>query len=194
MESKQNFGAYILRRRKELGLTQREFADRLYVTESAVSASVTLVPVLAEKHRGLVTLGAFTASLELLLWEGCRYANGDWFPLPALPGVLLGMILPWAWLGIIRYAPLCRRWKGAACLACAAALLPLVSPLLDRLVLLGGGEMERLHAFWFQADFTRWGDNWTSNENTLLLVWIGLVCAAGVCAVLALAGRRKKRN
>ena len=37
MESKQNFGAYILRRRKELGLTQREFADKLYVTESAVS-------------------------------------------------------------------------------------------------------------------------------------------------------------
>ena len=37
MESKKTFGAYICRRRKELGLTQREFADKLYVTESAVS-------------------------------------------------------------------------------------------------------------------------------------------------------------
>ena len=37
MESKKHFGEYICRRRKELGLTQREFADRLYVTESAVS-------------------------------------------------------------------------------------------------------------------------------------------------------------
>ena len=37
METKKNFGAYICRCRKELGLTQREFADRLYVTESAVS-------------------------------------------------------------------------------------------------------------------------------------------------------------
>ena len=37
MESKKRFGEYICRRRKELGLTQREFADKLYVTESAVS-------------------------------------------------------------------------------------------------------------------------------------------------------------
>ena len=37
MESKKHFGEYICRRRKELGLTQREFADKLYVTESAVS-------------------------------------------------------------------------------------------------------------------------------------------------------------
>ena len=37
MENKKTFGEYICRRRKELGLTQREFADKLYVTESAVS-------------------------------------------------------------------------------------------------------------------------------------------------------------
>ena len=37
METKQSLGAFICRRRKELGLTQRELADRLFVTESAVS-------------------------------------------------------------------------------------------------------------------------------------------------------------
>lgn len=37
MENKKTFGEYICKRRKELGLTQREFADQLYVTESAVS-------------------------------------------------------------------------------------------------------------------------------------------------------------
>ncbi len=37
MEDKKTFGEYICMRRKELGLTQREFAGRLYVTESAVS-------------------------------------------------------------------------------------------------------------------------------------------------------------
>lgn len=37
MENKKTFGEYICRRRKELGMTQREFADKLYVTESAVS-------------------------------------------------------------------------------------------------------------------------------------------------------------
>ena len=37
MENKKTFGAFVLRRRKELGMTQKEFAGKLYVTESAVS-------------------------------------------------------------------------------------------------------------------------------------------------------------
>lgn len=37
MDNKKTFGAYILQRRKELGMTQKEFASRLFVTESAVS-------------------------------------------------------------------------------------------------------------------------------------------------------------
>lgn len=37
MENKKTFGAYIVRRRKELGLTQKGLAEKLYVTESAVS-------------------------------------------------------------------------------------------------------------------------------------------------------------
>lgn len=37
MENKKTFGAYILQRRRELGMTQKELARELYVTESAVS-------------------------------------------------------------------------------------------------------------------------------------------------------------
>lgn len=37
MDNKQSFGAFICQRRKELGLTQKEFAKKLYVTDSAVS-------------------------------------------------------------------------------------------------------------------------------------------------------------
>ena len=37
MEDKKTFGAYVLRRRKELGMTQKAFAEKLFVTESAVS-------------------------------------------------------------------------------------------------------------------------------------------------------------
>ena len=37
MENRQTFGAFICQRRKDLGLTQKEFAQRLYVTDSAVS-------------------------------------------------------------------------------------------------------------------------------------------------------------
>lgn len=37
MEDKKLFGEYVLKRRKELGLTQKEFAAKLFITESAVS-------------------------------------------------------------------------------------------------------------------------------------------------------------
>ena len=37
MENKKSFGAYICAQRKALGMTQREFADKLFLTESAVS-------------------------------------------------------------------------------------------------------------------------------------------------------------
>lgn len=37
MENKKTFGSFICQRRKELGLTQKEFAQRLFVTDSAVS-------------------------------------------------------------------------------------------------------------------------------------------------------------
>ena len=184
MENKKTFGAYICRRRKELGLTQREFADRLFVTESAVSkwergmsypditlirdicailqvsehelltasedveartaetlakkylsllrrlrwiqyilyggtaliclicnlavghtldwfwlvltgelvgASLTLLPILVKQYRGVITLGGFTLSLELLLLAACLFSGGDWFLL-ASAGVLIGLL------------------------------------------------------------------------------------------------------
>ena len=34
---KKTYGAYILQRRKELGLTQKAFAEKLFMTEFAVS-------------------------------------------------------------------------------------------------------------------------------------------------------------
>ena len=37
MDEKKPFGAYIRRKRGEAGLTQRELAQALYVTESSVS-------------------------------------------------------------------------------------------------------------------------------------------------------------
>ena len=37
MNEKKPFGEYIRKKRLEMGLTQRELADRLFVTESTVS-------------------------------------------------------------------------------------------------------------------------------------------------------------
>ena len=343
MENKKTFGAYICRCRKGLGLTQKEFADKLFVTESAVSkwerglsypditlirdicavlgvtehelltasedvearnaetlakkylallrrvkwtqyilyggtaliclicnlavgrtldwfwlvltgemvgASLTLLPVVVKKYRGAATVGGFTLSLELLLLAACLFSGGDWFllatagvlfglgaaflpvvlrelpkplgdhkaalylgaetlllcallwaadsyggadwfPIPALPGTLFGLAFPWGWALILRYAPVGRWWKGAACLGWSALLLPLVNPVLDRLVVLGGGTVERPHSFWFRPDFFRWRDDWYYNENVLMILWLCLAVAAVLCAARALWTERR---
>lgn len=183
MNDKKSFGKYIAQKRKDAGFTQRSFADRLFVTESAVSkwerglsypditmirdicetlgisehelltasediqarnyekqakkylrlitrykytlyflygipllicficnitiqrtlswffivltaemiaASLTLLPVLVEKKRGLITLGGFTFSLLLLLMTCSIYSGGDWFPVAAI-SVIFGL-------------------------------------------------------------------------------------------------------
>ncbi|MCL2109900.1 MAG: helix-turn-helix domain-containing protein [Oscillospiraceae bacterium] len=188
MESKKTFGAYVKARRVETGLTQKEFADTLYVTESAVSkwerglsypditliteicrvlnisehelltasedinarnqerlarryltlirrfkitqyflygialltcfivniavsgklswffivlaaeavgASLTLLPILAVKKRGLITLAGFTASLISLLAICCIYTGGDWFFVAAI-SVVFGLSILFA--------------------------------------------------------------------------------------------------
>ncbi len=184
MEDKKKFGEYIIKRRKELGLTQKELANKLFVTESAVSKwerglsypditlirdicnilsisehelltagedreekntkklakrylnivnilrnvqiflygltllvcficnlavqhklswffivltsvmvsmSLTLLPVMVTKKKGLTTLGAFTGSLSLLLMTCNIYTGGNWF-FVAFVGVILGLL------------------------------------------------------------------------------------------------------
>ena len=81
--------------------------------------------------------------------------------------------------------------RTMACLGAACVFLPLVNPVIDRLVRLGGGTVERLHGFWFRPDFTRWAENWYFNENVLLLLWLALAAAAALCALRALLRRRE---
>lgn len=183
MESKKTFGEYLAQKRKEAGLTQKAFGEKLYVSESAVSkwerglsypdislikdicgvlgvsehelltasedtatrrneklankylrlvrrirwtqiiiygaailtcficnlaiqhtlswffivlaavltsASLTLLPTLVEKHRGLITLAGFTLSLLLLLLVCSLYTGGSWFPIASV-SVLFGL-------------------------------------------------------------------------------------------------------
>ena len=143
------------------------------------------------EHKAVLYLGTETLLLCALLWVSCAYDGADWFPIPTLPAVLFGLTLPWAWVLICRYAPISRWWKGTACLGAACVFLPLVNPVIDRLVRLGGGTVERLHGFWFRPDFTRWAENWYFNENVLLLLWLALVAAAALCALRALLRRRE---
>ena len=50
-----------------------------------VTASLSVVPLITEDHRGLWTLGSFTISLLLLLLTTCIYTQGSWFFLASVP-------------------------------------------------------------------------------------------------------------
>ena len=58
----------------------------------AVAFSLTLVPVLVTKHKGLITLGSFTLSLFLLLLVCNIYTGGNWFLLTVVC-ILFGLSL-----------------------------------------------------------------------------------------------------
>lgn len=62
----------------------------LVLTSELVAASLTLLPVLAERKAGMVTLGGFTLSLLLLLLTCGIYTGGAWFPVAAV-SVLFGL-------------------------------------------------------------------------------------------------------
>lgn len=217
MEEKISFGKFIIKKRKEVGLTQKDLAEKLYVTESAVSKwergisypditlmasicqalqisehelltasedyqqreiekearsfrnivktyswvfyllygislaacficniavnhelswffivltaemvafSLTNVPVLAKKHRGLITLGAFYGSLNLLLLTCCIYTGGDWFFMVFI-SILFAftvVFLPFILKAVPIPANLCRH-KSLLCLAFDTVLL-----------------------------------------------------------------------
>ncbi|MGN1160411.1 MAG: zf-HC2 domain-containing protein [Lachnospiraceae bacterium] len=62
----------------------------IVLTALLVFASVTVVPLVIEENRGLVTILGFTGSLLLMLLTICIYVNGTWFPIVAV-SVLFGL-------------------------------------------------------------------------------------------------------
>ena len=62
----------------------------IVLTSLMVLASFTVVPLIFEKHRGLLTLGSFTGTLTLLLAACAIYTRGDWFLVAVIP-VIFGL-------------------------------------------------------------------------------------------------------
>jgi transcriptional regulator with XRE-family HTH domain len=89
-----------------------------------VAASLTLLPVLVQKKRGLITLASFTLSLMILLLVCCIYTNGNWFFIAAI-SVLFGMcvvFLPFVLKNIWLPSPLANH-KTLLCFAVDTILL-----------------------------------------------------------------------
>jgi len=60
----------------------------IVLTSLMLTASITVVPLVFEKNKGLWTLGTFTASLLLLLGTIAIYSSGSWFFVAAIPSLV----------------------------------------------------------------------------------------------------------
>lgn len=67
----------------------------IVLTSIMVAFSLTCVPILAEKHRGIITLSAFFVSTLILLFSCDLYTGGDWFWVAAV-SVAFGFSLVFA--------------------------------------------------------------------------------------------------
>lgn len=120
MEDKRSLGEYIAEHRRALGLTQRQFAERLYVTDSAVSKwerglsypDITLLhdicAVLGVTEHELLTASEDTEARRAVRWLGAICAccaAGSW-----------GRLRSTVWLRWSASLPTPRRtglWAGA---------------------------------------------------------------------------------
>jgi len=57
----------------------------IVLTSLMLVASITVVPLVFEKNKGLWTLGSFTGSLLMLLLTITIYSGGNWFLMAAIP-------------------------------------------------------------------------------------------------------------
>lgn len=91
----------------------------ILLTSLMLSASLLNVPTFVDKNKGLITLGSFYVSLDLLLLSGSFYSGGGWF-LMAFLSVTLGLcivFLPF----VVRCELISRYIRNNKALICMAA-------------------------------------------------------------------------
>ena len=91
----------------------------IVLSSLAVSFSLTSVPVLVKKHRGLWTLGCCFVTLNLLLWVCQVFTGGNWF-LTAFVSVVFGFSIVFLPL-VLRELPLPHPVSSHKSLICMAA-------------------------------------------------------------------------
>lgn len=138
----------------------------ILLTSLMLTASVLNVPTLVEKHRGLVTLGSFWTSLNLLMLSGCVYSGGDWFVM-AFICVLMAfciVFLPFVvWSELI--APYLGRNKALICMAA------------DTLMIMAAVVYGTL----------KYGTGYAFRSGSLAALWL-LILAWAVFAIIRYAG------
>lgn len=105
-----------------------------------------------------------------VLWET---GGGSAFSREALPIVLACLVLPWGWMGALRYLPV-GRWLRASVGMFWTGLWAWVMPWgMERIYMLNGWRSTDHYTLQIPCDFTNWADYGTRGANILVLVLLG---------------------
>ncbi len=148
------------------------------------------LPEAWRSHKALVYFAVMSLLLLLgMVWEG-RFGEDHLLPTLLITGIAL--ILPWGWLGAVRYLPIPSRWTrlGSAFLW-TAVWLEFFPWLLDRILLAAGEVSSRPVRLLPQGvDLSNWTDGWVISDNINFLIILGFLALGALCICLGV--RRKK--
>lgn len=164
--------------------------------------AVFLLPVflrraipLPERWRSHKALLYFTVMSALLLlgvaWEG-RF--GD--ILPALSIAVTALILPWGWLGAVRYLPIPSRWirlgTGFLWTAVWYEFFPWI---LDHILLAAGEINSRpVRLLPYGVDLTNWSDGWVRSDNINFLIILGFLALGAACVGIGVWRKKQQEG
>ena len=148
------------------------------------------LPEAWRSHKALVYFAVMSLLLLLgMVWEG-HFGEDPLLPTLLITGIAL--ILPWGWLGAVRYLPIPSRWTrlGSAFLW-TAVWLEFFPWLLDRILLAAGEVSSRPVRLLPQGvDLSNWTDGWVISDNINFLIILGFLALGALCICLGV--RRKK--
>ncbi len=142
-----------------------------------------------QQHKALLYFGILSIYLILgLMMEGW----GDWFPMPGLPISLICLVLPWIWLGAIRYLPI-NGWFRAAVGFLGTGLWAYLAPWgVDRVLMASGWISDQPFSLLIQFNFSEWQDYSIGTGNVLVLIYLGFGILALGCIAIGLWRRKRK--
>ena len=145
------------------------------------------LPESVNRHKALLYMGTETVLLLLgLMYQGW----GNWFPNPGLSVALCCLVLPWGYLGVIRYLP-ASGWVKAALSAFWTGLWMWLGPWgIDRFVPGGIWYGNQGYRLLLPFDFTNWSDPNILSINVVVLVMIGF----GLLGLVFLAVGLKRKH
>ena len=152
----------------------------IVLTSLLVLASVTVVPLMAEGKKILLTIGSFTVSLLLLLMTVAIFTGGNWFFLAAVP-TLFGLQLVFGPM-VLTQLPQTKFLKNRKGL-----VYMIISTVMLYLTILTAG----LYSF----DGTSWRIAWSVTSITLIIPWFmfliirylrtNRLIKAGICLIFS---------